>query len=348
MNQDNFNCPIPHHNDERISLAHGGGGLMMHRLLEKTIFPRVSPEQAHAPQDSALISDGLALSTDSFVVSPLFFPGGDIGRLCVLGTSNDLAMVGAETNFLSLGFILEEGFPKADLERILVSIDAAQKEVKAKVVTGDTKVVPRGKGDGIYINTAGVGRLINPVLRLAPDQIHEGDHIIVSGDLGRHEAAIIIARKEFGIEADITSDLAALIPTVRKLIDARLSLHCLRDLTRGGLGSALHEICHATNQKFSFVLDAEKLPVSQEVNSLAELLGFDPLFMANEGRFVTFISPADSAQALEIMHAMPGGASAAIIGSVRQEERNQVWIKSAYGSEKKLPILNGDQLPRIC
>jgi len=348
MNQDTFNCPLPHHDDERISIAHGGGGLMMHRLLEKTIFPRISPEQAHTSLDSALIADGLAFSTDSFVVSPLFFPGGDIGRLSVFGTTNDLAMVGAEANFLSLGLILEEGFPMSDLERILASIDVAQKEVGAKVVTGDTKVVPRGKGDGVYINTAGVGCLMNPTLRLAPGQVCDGDHIIVSGDLGRHEASIIVARKEFGIEADITSDLAPLTPTVRKLIAAGLDLHCLRDLTRGGLGSALHEICHSTRKNLSFVLDSEKLPLSDEVSSLAELLGFDPLFMANEGRFVAFLSPADSEQALAIMQSMPGGSAAAIIGTVRQEEHSQVWIKSAYGSEKKLPLLNGDQLPRIC
>jgi hydrogenase expression/formation protein HypE len=293
--------------------------------------------------DAALLpaeAGPLAFTTDSYVVRPLFFPGGDIGSLAVFGTVNDLAMVGASAIALSLSLILEEGLPMPLLQQVVASIRLAAQRCGVPVVTGDTKVVERGKGDGIYINTAGIGR-VDHGLQIGPKAVRSGDAILVSGDLGRHGVAILAARQELGFRTELHSDLAPLQEPVRALLAADLELHCLRDLTRGGLASALHEISRGAG--LGVLVRENAIPIAPEVDAACELLGLDPLAMANEGRFVLFLPAHQADQALAVLQRFQ--PLAASIGCVRGEA---VLLETSLGLQRRLELGRGESLPRIC
>jgi hydrogenase expression/formation protein HypE len=316
---------------------------MMHRLLESLFLPAFANPALETEHDGAVLNlNGarLAFSTDSYVVHPLFFPGGDIGTLAVNGTVNDLAMCGARPLFLSAGFILEEGLPMEMLQRVVQSMQAAAAAAGVQIVTGDTKVVDKGKGDGLYINTAGIGVIQQPV-QIAPQLVRPGDAVIVSGDLGRHGMAIMAVREGLEFESLIESDCAPLVAPVLALLNAGLEVHCLRDLTRGGLASALCEIAQSARVRLH--IEEAAVPVNEEVRGACEILGLDPLYVANEGRFVTFVAPDDAEPALAIL-----GSEARQIGSVSEGIDHRVTIRSTIGATRILDMLSGDQLPRIC
>jgi len=314
---------------------------------------------AVANHDAAVLpwsGDRLAFTTDSYVVQPLFFPGGDIGELAVNGTVNDLAMAGARPLYLSLSFILEEGLPMTTLWQVVQSIARAAERANVAIVTGDTKVVDRGKGDGLFINTAGVGRL-ETTLTIAPEQVQPGDVLLVNGDLGRHGLAVMLARDSVeggflgggfggGFESEITSDTAPIADLVLALLKAGITPHMLRDLTRGGLVASLHETAQAAQVKIQVRETA--IPVRDDVAGACEILGFDPLYVANEGRFVVFV-PADQADAaLGILRSHPLGATAAAIGCVVARGSAAVTLQTSLGIERPIELLSGEQLPRIC
>jgi len=341
-------CPIPQSNYPQILLAHGGGGRLMHQLIEQTIVPAFRNPVLDVRHDSAVLDVGgarLAFTTDSYVVRPLFFPGGDIGTLAVTGTVNDLAMAGATPLYLSASFVLEEGLPIAALQRILVSMRRAADTAQVQIVTGDTKVVDRGKGDGIFITTAGVGR-IEHALAITPTSVRPGDAVLLSGDLGRHGMAIMAVREGLDFETTIESDCAPLAGIVADLILGGIEVHCLRDLTRGGLASALIEIAEAGGVQIH--IREAAVPVGEEVRGACEILGFDPLYVANEGRFACFTPEADAEQALRILRSHPLGKEATLIGSVTQKASGLVTLESRIGATRIVDMLSGEQLPRIC
>jgi len=344
----NASCPLPKSDYARILLAHGGGGRLMHQLIEQTIVPAFRNPVLDVRHDSAVLDVGagrLAFTTDSYVVRPLFFPGGDIGSLAVNGTVNDLAMAGATPLYLSASFILEEGLPVETLQRILASMRRAADAAGVQIVTGDTKVVDRGKGDGIFITTAGVGR-IEHALAIAPGSVRPGDAVLLSGDLGRHGMAIMAVREGLDFETTLESDCAPLAEMVADLISGGIEVHCLRDLTRGGLASALIEIAEAARLQVD--IREAAVPVGEEVRGACEILGFDPLYVANEGRFVCFAPEADAGRALRILRSHPLGTAASIIGSVTQKSRGLVTLESRIGATRVVDMLSGEQLPRIC
>ena len=325
-----------------VLLGHGGGGSLSQRLIDQLLVPAFGPADG-VLLDAALLpaeAGPLAFSTDSYVVRPLFFPGGDIGSLAVFGTVNDLAMVGASAIALSLSLILEEGLPMHLLQQVLASIRLAAQRCGVPVVTGDTKVVERGKGDGIYINTAGIGR-VDHGLQIGPKAVRSGDAILVSGDLGRHGVAILAARQELGFRTELRSDLAPLQEPVRALLAADLELHCLRDLTRGGLASDLHEISRGAG--LGVLVREKAIPIAPEVDAACELLGLDPLAMANEGRFVLFLPTHQADRALAVLQRFQ--PSAASIGCVRGEA---VLLETSLGLQRRLELGRGESLPRIC
>jgi hydrogenase expression/formation protein HypE len=287
----------------------------------------------------------LAFTTDSYVVQPLFFPGGDIGMLAVNGTVNDLAMCGARPLYLSAGFILEEGLELSTLWRVVQSMQRAAATAGVQLVTGDTKVVEKGKGDGIFINTAGVGSIEHD-LWIAPTCVQPGDVILLSGDIGRHGMAIMAVRQGLAFESAIESDCAALADLVQSLLAAGIIVHCLRDLTRGGLASALVEIAEAA--KLHLHIDERAIPVREDVQGACELLGLEPLYVANEGRFVCFVSAAEADRALALMRAHPLGHQACAIGSVAASPAGLVTMQSCIGTQRVVDMLSGEQLPRIC
>jgi hydrogenase expression/formation protein HypE len=344
-------CPIPISDYPVVLLAHGGGGKLTHQLIEKMIAPAFSNPALDARHDGAvfLAAEGgrrLAFSTDSYVVRPLFFPGGDIGSLAVHGTVNDLAMCGARPLCLSAAFIIEEGLPMETLWRVVRSMRQAADNAGVSIVTGDTKVVDRGKADGVFINTAGVG-VIDSDLRIAPQSVRAGDAVLVSGDLGRHGMAIMAVREGLEFESAIESDSAPLNGLVQRLIDAGIDIHCLRDLTRGGLASALVEIAEAAG--VGIAVEETAIPVRDDVQAACEILGFDPLYVANEGRFAAFVAPGDADRALDILRAHPLGQGAQRIGAVRADGRpGVVTMKSRIGATRIVDMLSGEQLPRIC
>lgn len=343
-----LSCPTPIADRRAIQMAHGGGGTLMHRLIEEVFFRGLGKSNGLAPHDSTVVTLGgtrIAFTTDSFVVRPLFFPGGDIGSLAVHGTVNDLAMSGAKPLYLSAGFILEEGFPITDLARLVDSMGRAARACGVQIVTGDTKVVDRGKGDGVYINTAGVG-IVEHHLDIRPESVRPGDVVIVNGDIGRHGIAIMAQREGLEFETTIESDSAALAEPVHRLIDAGIEIHCLRDLTRGGLASALNEI--ATAAHIAMELDEMAIPVRQDVQSACELLGFDPLYVACEGRFVLFVPAASADKALKILNGTGCSSVAQVIGKVMESQRRLVTLKTRVGSSRVVDMLSGEQLPRIC
>jgi len=341
-------CPIPISQYPKVMLAHGSGGKLMHQLIEKMIVPTFDNDLLESRHDGAvfqLSTATLAFTTDSYVVHPLFFPGGDIGKLAINGTVNDLAMCGAVPLYLSAGFILEEGLPMETLWQVIRSMKAAAAAAHVQIVTGDTKVVDKGKGDGIFINTAGVGILPYPQ-KIVPSSVRPGDVLILSGDIGRHGMAIMAAREGMAFETTIESDCAPVADLVMALLKAGIEVHCLRDLTRGGLASALVEIAEASC--FQINISETAIPVQEEVRGACEILGLDPLYVANEGRFIAFIDPSYAEQALAIMRADPLGATAAIIGTVQEDKSGLVTMTSAIGASRIVDMLSGEQLPRIC
>ena len=341
-------CPVPIGRYDTVVMAHGGGGRLMHQLLEHVILPAFSNPALETRHDSAVIElhgRRLAVTTDSYVVQPLFFPGGDIGTLAVNGTVNDLAMSGARPLCLTAGFIIEEGLPLETLQRVLASMRAAADAAGVQIVSGDTKVVDRGKGDGIFINTAGLG-VIDHELDIAPRSVQAGDAIVLSGDLGRHGMAIMAVREGLAFESAIESDCAALAAPVLALLADGLDVRCLRDLTRGGLASALNEIAGAAG--VGIRLDERAIPVREDIRGACELLGFDPLYVANEGRFVAFVPEHEATRAVSLLQGHPATAGAVVIGRVTADQPGLVSMTSVIGSSRIVDMLSGEQLPRIC
>ncbi len=338
-----LSCPLPRIDDQTVLLAHGSGGRAMHRLLESVFMPAFANPVLNTAHDGAALTingSRLAFTTDSYVVHPLFFPGGDIGTLAVNGTVNDLAMCGARPLFLSTGFIIEEGLPMDTLQRVVQSMQRAARVAGVQIVTGDTKVVDKGKGDGLFINTAGIG-VIEHSLSIAPQSVRSGDAVIVSGDVGRHGMAIMAVREGLEFESLIESDCAPLTESIMALLEADIDIHCLRDLTRGGLASALCEIADSANLHIH--IEQESVPVTEDVRGACEILGLDPFYVANEGRFIAFVPPEDAPRTLAIL-----GANAKQIGSVQPDSDQRVTLRSPIGAIRILDMLSGDQLPRIC
>jgi hydrogenase expression/formation protein HypE len=343
-----LSCPTPVANYEQILLAHGGGGKLMHQLLESVILPPLDNAHLQSRHDAGVFVVGnrkLAFTTDSYVVSPLFFAGGDIGTLAINGTINDLAMAGARPLYLSLGLILEEGLPVEALSRVLDSIKRTAAEAGVQIITGDTKVVDRGKGDGIFINTAGIG-VVEHSLNIVPDSVRPDDAIILSGDIGRHGIAIMAQRAGLQFETTIESDCAPLHRAVQELLAGGIEIHCLRDLTRGGLASALTEI--AQHARLGIHIKETAIAVCEPVRSACELLGLDPLYVANEGRFVAFMPQNEAERALAILRKEPVSRASAVIGSVTVTDAALVLMTGAIGSTRIVDMLSGEQLPRIC
>ena len=345
-----LSCPIPISQYPHVMLAHGGGGTLMHNLIEKMFTATFKNPSLEARHDSAVLSltgKKLAFTTDSYVISPLFFPGGDIGSLAIHGTVNDLSMSGAKPLYISTGFIIEEGLPMETLWKIVQSMSVAAKEAGVEIVTGDTKVVDKGKGDGIFINTAGIG-VIGHELKINPSSVKPGDVIIVNGDIGRHGIAIMAKREGLEFETTIESDSAPLNGIVQDLIKAGIEIHCMRDLTRGGLASALVEIAEASNQNINII--ESDIPVREDVQGACEMLGFDPLYVANEGRFIAFLPEKDVKKALEAMKKSGHGkkSKVKVIGKVTDEKKGLVTMKSKIGAARIVDMLSGEQLPRIC
>jgi len=330
-------------------MAHGGGGRLTQELIERLFGPAFANPALDARHDGAVLAppagSRLAFTTDSHVVSPLFFPGGDIGRLAVYGTANDLAMCGAQPRWLSAGFILEEGLPVATLERVVASIAEAARKAGVQIVTGDTKVVERGKGDGMYINTAGMGTIDHAQI-ITPRSVRPGDVVLLSGDIGRHGMAILAQREGLAFESPIESDCAPLWPAVKAMLAAGVVVHCLRDLTRGGLATAVIEI--AETAALAVALEERAVPVCEPVRGACEILGLDPLYVANEGRLIAIV-PADRAEVAlaALTRAAPGGPPARI-GEVRSGPAGEVTLRSLVGVDRILDRLSGEQLPRIC
>jgi len=329
-------------------MAHGGGGKLMHQLIGKMFLPVFGGAAHEAPHDASVFEIGgqrVAFTTDSFVVRPLFFPGGDLGSLAVHGTVNDLAMAGARPLYLSAGFILEEGLPMETLWRLVSSMQQAAQKAGVQIITGDTKVVDKGKGDGMYINTAGVG-VVGHGLKIAPSSVRPGDVILVNGDLGRHGMAIMAVREGLSFESAIESDSAPLAESVLALLRAGLEIHCLRDLTRGGLTSVLNEIAEASALRLQ--VEEKLIPVRQDVRAACEILGLDPLQVACEGRFAIFLPERDAARALEVLRGQPDAAGACRVGEVTEQAGARVLLKSLLGTQRILDMASGEQLPRIC
>ena len=343
-------CPTPANEGERITLAHGGGGRLMRRLIEEVIGPVLGVSETHLTMDSAVLDippgGRLAMTTDSYVVRPLFFPGGDIGSLAVNGTVNDLAMAGARPLALSVGLIAEEGLSVERLRAVLESMKRAADAAGVQLVTGDTKVVERGKGDELFVNTAGVG-LVPKGRDLSPTNITPGDAVLVSGDLGRHGVAIACAREGLALDSVVESDCAPLSAAVEALLDAGVRVRCLRDLTRGGLVSALVEL--AQSARLQVTLEEAQVPVSDPVASVCELLGLDPYYLANEGRLVAIVASEDAARALEVLRGFESSASiCGVVGERGQGSGAPLVCRTSFGSTRVLDLLTGDQLPRIC
>jgi hydrogenase expression/formation protein HypE len=337
---------------DRITLAHGAGGKATHALISAVFLEAFHNSLLEPLDDGAVFKtgvagdQGLAFTTDSYVVSPLFFPGGCIGDLAVNGTVNDLAACGAQPLALSAGFIIEEGFAFADLARIVEAMAAAASAAGTQIVTGDTKVVQRGKADGCFVNTSGVG-LVHPRAALSAASAQPGDKVIVSGPIGDHGATIMLARGELGISADIVSDTAALNGLVAALLDeVGAGAHALRDATRGGVATVLNELADAS--RVAIIIDEAALPVRPAVNGACELLGIDPLYVACEGRMVAIVSGAEAANALAVMRAHPMGRGSVIIGEVHDDPAGMVLERTAFGGTRVVDMLTGDPLPRIC
>jgi hydrogenase expression/formation protein HypE len=343
-----LSCPLPRPATERIVLAHGGGGRLTNQLIEDIFLPAFANSSLLARHDGALLAcagERLAMTTDSYVVQPLIFPGGTIGDLAINGTVNDLAMCGARAIALSAGFILEEGLPMETLRHVVASMSEAARAAHVPVVTGDTKVVDKGKGDGIFINTTGVGVVVAPH-PIGPEYVRSGDAVLVSGALGAHGIAILSVREGLEFDGAVSSDTCCLWPAVEAMLEAGVHIHCLRDLTRGGLSSALNEIATVAGVRID--IQESLIPVSDIVRGACELLGLDPLYVANEGRFAVFVAAEDAGRALDILRSQPVSAGAVSVGSVHEHRSGIVTVRSRIGGNRVLDMMSGEQLPRIC
>lgn len=344
----NLACPIPIQNYPNVLMAHGGGGKLMHQLIGKLFVPAFRNSLLESQHDASVFEiDGrrLALTTDSYVVRPLFFPGGDLGSLAVHGTVNDLAMAGARPLYLSAAFIIEEGLPMETLWKIVCSMQQAAQNCGVQVITGDTKVVDKGKGDGLFVNTTGVG-VLEHALTIAPQRVQPGDAILVNGDVGRHGMAIMAVREGLEFESAIESDSAPVVEPALALLRAGIDVHCLRDLTRGGLTSVLNEIAEAAN--LTLQIAERAVPVREDVRAACEILGLEPFHVACEGRFAAFVPEPQADRALQILHKHQKDAGACRIGNVTDQRSPRVLLKSAIGAVRVLDMATGEQLPRIC
>lgn len=342
-------CAPPLTHNEQIVMGHGAGGRMSHQLIQKAFMSAFDNPALRAGDDAARLESNLhanlAISTDAHVVFPLFFPGGDIGKLAVCGTVNDVAMLGAKPLYLTAGFILEEGLPMETLQRVVASMKSAADEAGVQIVAGDTKVVQKGKADGLYITTAGVG-VVREGVSISGANAKIGDAIILSGSIGDHGISVLAARGELGFQSSLQSDVAPLNHLIDVMLDASNNVHVLRDPTRGGLATTLNEI--ATQSNVGILLNEETLPVHPEVAAACEMLGFDPLYIANEGKLVTMVSKKDEDAVLKAMRTTRYGEGAVIIGEVTTEPKNRVLLKTALGSTRIVDMLAGEMLPRIC
>ena len=341
-------CPIPKSEYEHVLLAHGGGGQLTKQLIDRMFIPLFENVFLLQGHDGALLPaiDGeLAMTTDSFVVDPIFFPGGDIGELAVNGTVNDLICCGAEPLYISLAFILEEGLLLDDLWKIVQSIARSAKTAGVQIVTGDTKVVEKGKGDKLFINTTGIGRIL-PGLNIAPLRCSKGDAVIINGTIGDHGIAIMSEREELAFESNIKSDTLALKDMMLDVFRLKPGIHVLRDPTRGGVASALNEICLASDTGIR--LYENRLPVSDGVRGACEVMGLDPLYIANEGKILVILPEEDAAEVVSIMQTHQAGAKSRIIGSVNSQYPGLLHLETTIGSTRIIDMISGEQLPRIC
>ena len=344
----NLNCPIPKSDYETVLLAHGGGGKMTQQLIEKMFLPILGNEILDQGHDGALlphIPGELAMTTDSFVVDPIFFPGGNIGDLAINGTVNDLVCCGADPIYVSLALILEEGFPMDDLRKIVGSINASARQAGVTVITGDTKVVERGKADKIFINTTGIGKVI-PGLKISPANCRKGDVVILNGPIGDHGISIMAERAGITFDPPIKSDTASLNRMMLEVFHQEPDIHVLRDPTRGGLASSLNEICHASGMGIR--LNEDQIQVSESVRGACELLGFDPLYVANEGKILVILPEKQAEQVLDIMTSYETGSSSRIIGHVTNDHNGLLYMETTIGSTRIIDMISGEQLPRIC
>ncbi len=348
---DNWVCPLPLRDYPTVVMGHGGGGQLSADLIKHLFFPAFENPVLAQMGDAAVVTPGgashpdIAVSTDSFTVTPLFFPGGDIGKLAVHGTVNDIAMVGARPLFLSVGFILEEGLPLEMLGRIAESMAEACKEAGVSIITGDTKVVDKGHGDGVFINTTGIGQ-VRPGVQIRADRARPGDVVMVSGDIGVHGIAIMSVREGLKFETMVESDTAALHGLVDAMLEVTPDLHCLRDPTRGGLAAALNEIAAASG--VGIELEEAAVPVPPAVRAACEMLGLDPFYIANEGKLITILPAEHAEKVLAGMKSHPRGKNAAIIGTVKEEHPKLVVARTGIGGRRVVDMLVGEQLPRIC
>jgi hydrogenase expression/formation protein HypE len=341
-------CPLPISDHTEIVLAHGSGGRLSHQLIQNLVLPHFRNDLLEPLHDGAIFSVNggkLAFTTDSFVVNPIFFPGGDIGKLAICGTVNDLAMCGAKPLYLSAGFILEEGLDMEDFRRIVLSMKRTACEAGVLLVTGDTKVVDRGKADKIFINTSGIGS-VDPRVNINPCRAQIGDKIIINGPIAMHGIAIMSVRENLAFETEIASDCAVLNELTAALIAACPDVHVLRDPTRGGIASALNEI--ADQAKVGIHLDEASIPISEDVKAACEILGFDPLYVANEGKLLAIVPPERASRALEALRPHPLGQEASIIGEVVAGHPGFVTMRTKIGGNRVVDMLSGEQLPRIC
>jgi hydrogenase expression/formation protein HypE len=346
--QMSLSCPLPITATDRILLGHGSGGKMTAELLARCFLPAFRNEYLDRLDDGAVLDVGgarLAFTTDSYVVTPLFFPGGDIGELAVNGTVNDLAAAGATPLYLSAAFILEEGFALSELERITASMRKAAEAAGVLLVTGDTKVVDRGKADGCFINTTGIG-LVEHTRLISADRARPGDVVVLSGSIAEHGMAIMAARVELELETPVESDTTALHRMVLDVLATGADVHCLRDPTRGGVATALNEIAHRS--AVGIVLDETAIPVTEPVRGVCELLGLDPLYVANEGKMLTIVPRTDAEQVLAAMRRHAEGSQARVIGEVVEDPARLVVLKTTVGGRRIVDMLQGEQLPRIC
>ena len=342
-------CPVPLPHNDQIVMGHGSGGRMTQDLIRKVFQPFFSNPALDANNDFAIVGEKntnrIAISTDAHIVSPIFFPGGDIGRLAICGTVNDVAMSGADPVAITASFIIEEGFPTADLARIANSMAIAAKEANVFIAAGDTKVVEKGRADGVFISTTGIG-FIPQGINIGGGNAMAGDAVIISGSMGDHGMAVLAARGDLGFEMQIDSDVAPLNSMIHQMVNAIKEIHVLRDPTRGGLATTLNEI--ASQSGVNITINETSIPIKPSVSSACELLGFDPLYVANEGKMIVIVPENYAQKTLEILHGFDYGKEATLIGSVNLEPKSRVLLRTQIGSNRILDVMAGEMLPRIC